>query len=93
MKKAIPTGIAAVFSILGILSYGASHILAAIVLFKHVKLWLFLVMLLVPGVGDVAAIVSLIYIKMWWPFILYGANIVCWILACVFLGIADKKTK
>ena len=93
MKKTIPTRIAAVFSILGMLSYGASHIVAAIVLFKHVKLWLFLVMLLVPGVGDVASIVSLINLRMWWPFILYGASIVCWLLAFVFSAIADKKTK
>ena len=63
-----------VLVVLYTLLYTAAHIGAAVVLFSSVKFWLFLVMLLVPFIGDIAAIVCLFSIHCYWPFILYSKN-------------------
>jgi hypothetical protein len=68
---------------LGILlwaGYFISHILAAIVLFQKVKLWAFLIMLLVPGIGDFMAIYTLIILKIYLPLLVYVATCVVWII-------------
>lgn len=90
MKK-LKTGSAAITALLAWLSYLGAHIAGAIVLFKSVKLWLFLVILLVPGIGDIAGIICLIKVGSWWPFILYGASIVFWIVSGLLARAADEK--
>ena len=62
------------------------HVAVAITLFQHVTLWAFLVMLLVPGVGDVMAIWTLIRIQCWWPFVFYAVSLALWLVA----GVAGK---
>jgi len=82
------------FSVIGALSwvaYGAAHILAAVTLFKSVKLWAFLVMLFVPGLGDVMAITTLIKVRYYLPLIVYGVAAVVWLV--VYIAAIAKGNK
>jgi len=83
-------------TVIGILSwvaYGAAHILAAVMLFKSVKLWSFLVMLLVPGLGDVMAITTLIKIKYFLPLVIYGAAAVIWFAVYVVASATESRRR
>lgn len=90
MKKKFLIGSSIGFTVLWTVSYFASHIVSAIVLFHNVKLWAFLVMLLVPGLGDIMAIFTLIKLKLWWPFILYGICIVFGVIGSIIASKADE---
>ena len=65
---------AAVLGVVQWACYAASHILSAVLLFRRVELWLFLAVLLVPGLGDVAGIVLLIENRLLLPLVLYLAS-------------------
>lgn len=64
-------------------SYLAAHIWTAIVLFKAVKLWAFLVILCVPVLGDLMGIYVLFKIGFYVPFILYGISVIVSIICGV----------
>ena len=82
-----------VLVVLYTLLYTAAHIGAAVVLFSSVKFWLFLVMLLVPFIGDIAAIVCLFSIHCYWPFILYGVSMMLYIAGQMMAKQIDEKQK
>lgn len=68
-------GVAAALGVVQWVCYAASHILSAVLLFHRVELWLFLAVLLVPGIGDVAGIVLLIENRLLLPLVLYLASV------------------
>ena len=79
-----------ILSLLAFLTYTGSHIWTSVVLFKVTKLWAFLVILLIPGIGDLMGLYVLCKIKFFIPFIAYGACIVLWILSAAFANAVDK---
>lgn len=91
MKHKILSGGTAVTSILATIAYGVAHIGGAIILFKSVKLWLFIVILLVPGIGDIAGVISLIKTGNWWPLVSYVAAIALWMISAALASAADKQ--
>lgn len=89
-KEQVQTGVMSVAMIIAWITYAAAHISAAIILFKNVKLWVFLVTLCVPGLGDILSIYHLFRIGAYWPFILYGITIVLWIISSALAKSLDK---
>ena len=89
MKKMF-AGSALVFSTIGTIAYIASHISAAVIAFQNFKLWVALVMLLVPLLGDGMAIFAFIKLHTWWPFILYAACLICWGIGSSLASKADE---
>lgn len=87
MNNKITTVAAGTLSTLSIIAYFVSHILAAIFIFKRVKLWLFLIVLLVPVLGDITAIFVLLSSKLYLPFLFYGISIALYIIG----GIVARK--
>jgi len=64
--------------VIDIAMYGsllAAHIIAIIALFHYLKLFVFLLCMFVPVLGDIFAIYMLIKIQCYWPFILYAIPI------------------
>ena len=90
MKKIFGTS-SGILSLLAVLTYAGSHIWTSVVLFKVTKLWAFLIILLIPGIGDLMGLYILFKIKFFIPFIAYGVCIVLWILSAVFASAADRK--
>lgn len=86
MKKAATT-----IFMLSIIAYIASHILGAILLFNSVKLLVFLVVLLVPFLGDGIALYSLIKLQLWWPIILYAVSAIGYVVANIMLQKTEYK--
>ena len=73
--------------------YAFAHILAAVMLFKSVKLWAFLVMLFVPGLGDVMAISMLLKLRHYLPLIIYGAVAVFWFAVYVVASATESRRR
>lgn len=67
------------------------HVALAITLFRSVRLWAFLVILLVPGFGDILGIIALFQIKCYWPFIWYAVSAAIWGIITVIAAILDKQ--
>lgn len=88
--KMMFAGSALVFSMIGTIAYIASHISAAVIAFQNFKLWVALVMLFVPLLGDGMAIFAFIKLHTWWPFILYAACLICWGIGSSLASKADE---
>ena len=75
----------------GVISWIATivtHIISAVYLYNHVKLWAFLIVLLVPGLGDIMGIYYVITLRFWLPLIAYAVTTSLFILA----GLVANKT-
>jgi len=88
MKK-LSAGFSGILGVLAFFTYIGSHIWTSVVLFKVTKLWAFLIILVVPGFGDLLGLYILFEIKFFIPFIAYGACLVLWMLSAVFAQKAD----
>lgn len=75
----------------GVISWIATivtHIISAVYLYNHVKLWAFLIVLLVPGLGDIMGIYYVITLRFWLPLISYAVTALLFIIA----GLVANKT-
>ena len=80
-------------SAVGVISWIATiitHIISAVYLYNHVKLWAFLIVLLVPGLGDIMGIYYVVVFRFWFPIIAYGSTTALFILAGLVAKKADK---
>lgn len=90
MKKI--TGVfSGALGVIAFLLYLGSHIWTAVVLHSVTKLWAFLIILLIPGIGDLMGLYILFKIKFFMPFIAYGVCFVLWIISAAFANASDKK--
>lgn len=67
-----------------------THVATAIFIFNHVKLWAFLVVLLVPVLGDVMGIFYVIKLHYWIPLIGYGITCVLFIISGLVVNRVDE---
>lgn len=87
------TSVAGVLGILMWIGFTAAHIYTAVVVYKAVKLWAFLTILLVPGIGDLMGIYVLFKIKFFFPLIVYAIDVAIFILIALVGDKIDKKSK